>query len=98
MKKPEEYIKDSYNNNFGLAMEDDELLTEVKIAIKQAQKDAYNFAIEKAAEEAEVRIKYYARPGEPDGYSDDKIWIRDQDGTACDLFVDKQSILKLKID
>lgn len=103
MKKASEYLQDElsklddidqpwldYNVYDGRA-------TPIFEAIKQAQKDAVEYALEQAAEKAEVRIKYDSvKSGEIDGYSDDRIWIRDQDGSGCNLYTDKQSILSLK--
>lgn len=66
-------------------------------AIKLAQQNAIEHTLKVAAEKAEVRIKYDSvKRGELNGYSNDKIWIRDQDGSGCNLYTDKNSILSLK--
>lgn len=77
MKKPEEYLK-------YMSLENDiiDLYLESKSdfikAIKQAQKDAYNQALEDAAENAVAK-------DDPSDCGTGEIWV------------DEQSILKLKI-
>jgi hypothetical protein len=89
MKSPEEYLEDSYNNNFALAMEDDEIKSEVIMCIKQAQIDAYNEALDDAVENATIE-HIDLTSDEVFDYTD--VLVDDD----VEVRINKQSILKLK--
>ena len=93
MKKAKEYLMD-WAAHRSTSTIDMKLLEHI---LERVQKDTIEHTLTVAAKEAEVRIEYDSvRKGESNGYSDDNIWIRDQDGSGCNLYVNKNSILSLK--
>ena len=84
MKTPEEYIKQytRYEGVFGMTTHPTER-TDMKSMIEQAQKDAYNQALEDAAKNAKIMHDTIY----PDGN-----WLNPHHI----IIVDKESILKLK--
>ena len=62
-------------------------------AIKQAQTDAWNEALDKAAESAEIDWT----ENDVFQYSDSDFSFRDNDGNWCKINISENSILKLKI-